>query len=249
MLPLADDNPTRRFPVLTVALIVLNVVVFLYQSSRPGPADVLVPGGQAAFICEYGVVPDRLVDSDADTADPGALVCQRINATHPRGVGLVTGQFLHAGWLHLLGNILFLWVFGNNVEDRFGRIRFLPFYVLCGIIGALAQTLTDPTSIAPMIGASGAIAGVLGAYLVMFPRARVRTFPLVFIPFPAWVVLGVWFVLQFVYSGGQSQEGQGGVAYWAHVAGFAAGAILTPLFLAGRRPSPPRRPALEMIRE
>jgi membrane associated rhomboid family serine protease len=247
MFPVADDNPTHRVPILTIGLILLNVLVFLYQSSKPEPT-LLAPGTQAEFVCEFGVIPDRLPDNASDSNDPGEQVCTQINARHPRALSLVTSQFLHAGWLHLLGNMLFLWIFGNNIEDRLGRVRYIPFYLLCGVFAAIGQTLTDPTSGVPMIGASGAIAGILGAYLLLYPRAGVRTFPLVFLRLPAWLVLGLWFALQFLYLGGESQEGQGGVAYWAHVVGFVAGLALIRPFLAGRPPPGRRRPTIEFIR-
>ena len=251
MLPLRDDNPTRRFPVLTVALIALNVAVFLFQLSKPGPADVLAAGNRNAFICEYGVLPDRLSDGSIDARSAADRFCEALNARHTRLLSPFTSQFLHAGWLHLLGNMLFLWVFGNNIEDRLGRVRFLPFYLLCGAIAALGQVLTDASSPSPLIGASGAIAGVLGAYIVLYPRARIVTFPLVFLRIPAWIVLGFWFLTQFLYTGGQAQDGQGGVAFWAHVVGFVAGMVLVPLFLVGRPPPPapmPPRPTIQLIR-
>lgn len=248
MLPLRDDNPTHRFPVLTVVLIVLNVLVFVYQSSKPGP-DLIGPGTQGTFICKYSVIPDRLADNEPSATAPGDRVCQQINSEHSRLLGLITSLFLHGGWLHLLGNMLFLWIFGNNVEDRMGRIRFIPFYLLCGIIASFGQVLTDPTSASPLIGASGAIAGVLGAYLILFPRAKVLSFPLIFLKLPAWLFLGLWFALQFLYSGGQAQEGQGGIAYWAHVVGFAAGMVLVLPFTAGRPRPPMRPPRIELIRQ
>jgi membrane associated rhomboid family serine protease len=247
MLPLRDDNPTYRFPILTVVLIAVNVLVFVWQTSKPGPPGVLSPGSQASFICEYGAIPDRLADDRPDTTSPGNRFCERLNARHARAVSLVTSQFLHAGWLHLLGNMLFLWIFANNIEDRLGRVRFLPFYLLCGAIAAFGQTLVDPGSPSPLIGASGAIAGILGAYLLLYPTARLLTFPLVFLRIPAWIFLAFWFAMQFFYTGGQEQEG-GGVAYWAHVFGFVAGLVFIKPFLIGRPVPPPRPPAIQPIR-
>ncbi len=242
MLPLKDDNPTRRFPVLTVLLIALNVLVFVYQSSKPNPQTFStiteLEASQTGIVCEFAVVPDRVLGGQTPPND----ACVELNRKHPRLAGLVTHQFIHASWLHLLGNMLFLWVFGNNIEDRLGRIRFLPFYLLCGILAALGQAMTDPSSIVPLIGASGAISGVLGAYFLLFPRARVLSlvgiFPLIL---PAWIVLGVYIAFQFVYVSGQALEGEGGVAYWAHIVGFVAGLALVIPFLTGRRPDPSER--------
>lgn len=235
MFPLKDDNPTHRFPVLTVALIVLCVAVYAFQATKPNPETFTTERqfdeSQSALICEYGMIPDRILDGQAPRQD----ICVAYNERQPRVLPLVSHQFVHADLLHLAGNMLFLWVFGNNVEDRLGRIRFLPFFLLCGIIAALGQALTDPTSLAPMIGASGAIRGVLGAYLILFPRARVLTL-LGIIPLrlPAWMVLGLYMLFQFLYVSQQAQEGAGGVAYWAHIVGFGAGMALIVPFLAGR---------------
>ena len=156
----------------------------------------------------------------------------------------MTSQFLHGDVLHLVFNMLFLWVFGNNIEDRMGRLRFLPFFLICGIAAALAQALADPDSAIPLIGASGAISGVLGAYLVLYPRVGIWTVvvPFVFLPFrlPAWIWLAVYFGLQFVYLGGSATSGGGGVAYMAHIGGFVAGALLVKPFLwGGPSPRPP----------
>jgi len=236
VLPLKDDNPTRRFPVLTVALIALSILLFAYQSTKPNPQtfETLAEfnASQSGMVCEFGVVPDRVLDGQAPRDD----ACVLRNRDQGRFTGLVTHQFIHGGWFHLFGNMLFLWIFGNNVEDRLGRIRFLPFYLLCGILAALGQALTNPDSAIPLIGASGAISGVLGAYFVLFPRARILTIVgIVPVRLPAWIVLGAYIALQFLYIGGQSQEGEGGVAYWAHVYGFIAGAALIIPVLAGRR--------------
>ena len=160
-------------------------------------------------------------------------------------MGVITSQFLHADWLHLIFNMLFLWVFGNNIEDRLGRIRFLPFYLLCGVLAGLSQAFADPDSAVPLIGASGAIAGVLGAYLVLYPRISVWTIvlPFFFLPFkiPAWLWLAIFFALQFLYLGDSATSGGGGVAYLAHIGGFVAGAALIKPFLLGR--PEPRSPA------
>lgn len=241
MFPLRDDNPTHRFPVLTVALIALNVLVFAFQSTKPNPAEFAtvaeLKASQTGIVCEFAVVPDRVLDGDAP-ADP----CVDINREQGRFTGLVTHQFIHADLLHLLGNMLFLWVFGNNIEDRLGRLRFLPFFLLCGVLAALGQALTDPTSAVPLIGASGAISGVLGAYILAYPRARVLALVTVIpVRLPAWIVLGVYIAFQFVYVSGQAQEGAGGVAYWAHIVGFVAGMALLFPFQAGRPRGRPDR--------
>lgn len=242
MLPLRDYNPTRRFPILTVLLIVANLGIFGYQFTKSdaqsfsGPnALTELEASQAGMVCEFAVVPDRVLDGQAPADDP----CLALNRRQPRATSLVTHQFIHASWLHVLGNMLFLWVFGNNIEDRLGRLRFLPFYLLCGIAAALGQAFTDPTSAIPLIGASGAISGLLGAYFVLFPKAKVLALVTVVpLKLPAWLVLVVYMAFQFVYVGGQAQGGQGGVAYWAHIIGFAAGVVLLLPFLAGRRRKP-----------
>ena len=204
---------------MTLAIVIACVVVFAWE------LGLMVSGGQGALddlLARWGVIP-----SDLTAAWGRGEYVSRPTAT------LVTSQFLHGGWLHLGGNMLYLWIFGNNVEDRFGRIRFLVFYLAAGILAALSQVAIDPTSPVPTIGASGAIAATLGAYLVLFPRARVTT--LVFLGFfyqlidvPAIVVLGFWFVLQLVEgltSLGSVQSG-GGVAFFAHIGGFVFGAVL-----------------------
>ena len=214
MLPLADDNSDReRWPVVTAVLIGLNVVAFLYETS-------LSPRELNAFIYQWAVVPAR--------HDP---------------VTFVTSMFLHGGWGHLLGNMLYLWIFGDNVEDRFGRFAFVLIYLAAGVCGALAQVLVDPASRVPTLGASGAISGVLGAYIVMFPRKRVRVLLFFFLlDVPAFVVLGLWAATQFVSSFGaltMRTTETGGVAYMAHVGGFALGAISAGLWRALM--GPPRR--------
>lgn len=242
MIPLRDDNPTRRFPILTVGLIVACVAVFLFQLGKPADGS---PEGQQAFICEFGLVADYLT---AGADPPGeATSCESLAQEQNRYLGLFSSQFLHGGWLHLIGNMLFLWVFGNNIEDRLGRLRFLPFYLMCGALAGLAQVVSDPDSVIPLIGASGAISGVLGAYLVLYPRVGVWTvvLPFFFLPFkiPAWMWLIIYFALQFVYLGQLATAGvggdEGGVAYFAHIGGFVAGAALVRIFAAGRE-EPPR---------
>jgi membrane associated rhomboid family serine protease len=245
MIPLKDFNPTRRLAVLTIGLIVLNALVFLYQLSKPADGSL---HSEQAFVCEYSLIPDHVLHG-ADPAaaarapfDPEAA-CQDLNQEQSRWLGLVTSQFIHGSWLHLLGNMLFLWVFGNNIEDALGLVRFIPFYLLCGALAALAQALSDPGSRVPLIGASGAISGILGAYLVLHPRSLVLTLilPIFLVPLPAWLMLGIYFVLQFLYLGQEATVG-GGTAYWAHIAGFLAGLVLIKLFLVGRPPPGEGRP-------
>ena len=224
MFPLRDANPTQRTPYVTTGLIVACFVVFAAE------LGLLATGGDAsleAFITRWGVVP-----ADLTAAWRAGNYLSMETAT------LVTSQVLHAGWFHLLGNMLYLWIFGNNVEDRFGRGGFLAFYLLGGVIAGLSQVAIDPTSTDPTIGASGAIAATLGAYFVMFPRARVTS--LVFLGFfyqlidvPAIIVLGFWFVLQLI-SGITSLGAveSGGVAVFAHIGGFLIGAVIARILLA-----------------
>ncbi|MEW6582137.1 MAG: rhomboid family intramembrane serine protease [Actinomycetota bacterium] len=245
MIPLKDFNPTRRIAVLTIGLIILNVLAFVYQQTKPDDGSLQ---SQQAFVCEYSLIPDHVLhgpDPQADAragVDPQAA-CQSLNQEQNRYLGLVTSLFLHGSWLHLLGNMLFLWVFGNNVEDALGRARFIPFYLLCGVLAALAQAISDPDSAIPLIGASGAISGVLGAYLVLHPRSLVLTLilPFFLVPIPAWLTLGLYFVLQFVYLAGESTVGAG-TAYWAHIGGFVAGLVLIKAFMVGRPPPLEGRP-------
>src|SRR3954466_12031080 len=240
MIPLRDANPTRRTPYVTLALILACFVVFAWE------LGLLANGGDAAiedFVGHWGVVPADLTAAWAR----GDYLSQE-TAT------LVTSQFLHGGWFHLLGNMLYLWIFGNNVEDRFGRAGFLGFYLLGGALAGLTQVAIDPSSTVATIGASGAIAATLGAYFVLFPRARVTS--LVFLGFfyqlidvPAIIVLGFWFVLQLIdglTSLGAIQTG-GGVAFFAHIGGFVVGAALAKVIVtvrARRRgPSAPAAPS------
>ena len=226
MLPLRDANPTRRTPYVTISLIAICVVVFLVELRVSSG-----PGGEAALerlFASWGAVPNRIAAALNGSGDPWLAL---------RGV--IGSLFLHAGWSHLLGNMLFLWIFGNNVEDRLGRLAYLGFYLGGGLLAALAQVLVDPTSDAPLVGASGAIAATLGAYIVLYPRARITS--LVFlgilaqlIEVPAVVVLGFWFVLQLldgVASLGATTA-QGGVAFFAHIGGFVAGGLVGVLIRA-----------------
>ena len=237
MFPLKDNIPTDRLPVLTIALIVANVLVYLlFQRGGISLGD---PSGleYQCRVIEYGAIP-------VEFTDPGTQVAVRECGAPPQNTILTafSSMFMHGGLLHLGGNLLFLWIFGNNVEDRMGRVRFLAFYLLGGLAALGAQILIDPGSTVPTIGASGAVAGVLGGYLLLFPRARVLTlFFLVFIFFlreiPALVVLGLWFVQQVLFGYfdlAQPTEGGGGVAYFAHIGGFVFGLVAVRLFVLGR---------------
>ena len=219
MIPLRDDNPTRSTPVVNVALIALCVIVFLWELTLGRQSE------QAVY--QLGFVP--------------AVFFGRVNLTQPwiaPELSIVTSMFMHGGWMHLIGNMLYLWIFGDNVEDRVGHARYVVFYLVCGLVAALAQALPDTSSTVPMIGASGAISGVLGAYIVLYPRANVLVaLPLIIVFYtlrvPAWLVLGMWFVGQLVASLSAAQGG--GVAFGAHVGGFIAGVLLIRLFVRDRR--------------
>ncbi len=206
MFPIRDHNPSGRTPYVTFTLIALNVVIFLgYWLTLQTETQI------NAFFFQWGLVPENLM----------------------RGQGVATAftsMFLHAGWMHIFGNMLFLWIFGDNLEDEMGHGGFLLFYLLSGLAAAAAQVAAAPYSPIPMVGASGAIAGVMGGYLLLFPKARVDVlfiFIIIFriFPIPAWIVLGVWFAIQ-LFSGVAVPGDEGGVAYWAHAGGFAAGVIL-----------------------
>jgi membrane associated rhomboid family serine protease len=226
LIPLRDTIPSRTAPVVTVALIAVNVIVFLHEAAL-GPY-------LERFVFAYGLVPRRLVFWPGAPLDPA------------RFLPLVTSMFWHGGWLHLLGNMLYLWIFGDNVEDKLGHLRYLIFYLAAGVAAALTQVALDPTSVLPTVGASGAIAGVLGAYLISYPRARVLTLVPIFIfpwfvEIPAFAYLIFWFLLQLLQGVGQLGMPQtGGVAVWAHVGGFIAGVVLVKLMEPSRRPAPAR---------
>lgn len=229
MIPLNDLNPVRRTPLLTWGLIALNVVVFLWESS-------FAEGQLMAVFMRISVVPAQVV------AAPFALETQ---------LDILRSMFLHGGWAHLLGNMLYLYLFGDNLEDRFGRPLFLLLYVVSGYAAVIAQVLIDSSSTIPLVGASGAIAGVLGSYLVLFPNVRVRGIILLglfsrFADLPAWIVLALWFVLQ-LFSGLASLGPQmsGGVAFFAHIGGFICGALLTLPLMA--MPQPPARERYAML--
>jgi membrane associated rhomboid family serine protease len=209
-LPLYDDNPIRRTPVVTYALIALCAFVFLWQLGQN--AEVVA--------YRYGMIPAVVFGT--------AHLPQRL-AVLPPWATIFTSMFLHAGWLHIGGNMLFLWIFGNNVEDVLGRVRYLLLYLLSGVAAAMGQALSDPASTVPMVGASGAIAGVLAAYLLLYPYANVHVLVLIIIilriiTVPAWIILSLWFGAQLI--SGLLSSGGAGVAFWAHVGGFVAGLVL-----------------------
>ena len=214
MIPLRDTEPSYTRPAVVICLIVLNLLIFLYEAAMPGYYQNL-------FIATYGMVPDEFTWKS-----------------------LFTSMFLHGGWMHVIGNMWFLWIFGDNVEDILGHGKFLLFYIACGLAAGLAQVFVDPTSRVPTVGASGAIAGVMGAYIIKFPRSRILTLIPIIIFFttvevPAWLMLFYWFFIQ-LFQGigtiGYSHISRGGgVAYMAHVGGFVAGAVLI-LLLAPRTP-------------
>jgi rhomboid family protein len=226
MIPLRDANPTRRTPVVTLGLIVVCFVVFGWELGLQATSEASLN----AFVTEWGVVPAELLAAWG----AGQFVSQE-TAT------LVTSQFLHGGWLHLLGNLLYLWIFGNNIEDRLGSALFLFFYLGGGVVAGLTQVAIDPDSSVPLIGASGAIAATLGAYIVLFPGARITT--LVFLGFfyqlievPAILVLGFWFLLQLLDGiGSLGMESGAGVAFFAHIGGFVFGAGIAWLLRVGGR--------------
>jgi membrane associated rhomboid family serine protease len=233
MIPLSDDNPTLRTPVVTYLLLGAIGATWFFIQGAGFDARAL-----AISVCELGLVPGELTGlARLGEGIPigGGLQCLVDDLPLNRLTPL-TSMFLHGGWGHLLGNCLFFWVFGNNVEDSMGRLRFLVFYVVCGLAAAAAQVMVDPASPIPMVGASGAISGIMGAYLLLYPRVRVNMLFIIFIliriiPLPAWLVLLWWFFVQLVSGLPQlNQHSQGGVAVWAHVGGFIAGLVLVKLF-------------------
>ena len=232
MFPYRDDNPTVLTPYVTVGFIALNILVWVLVQGA-GFSDQL-----AKSVCELGLIPGELLGrvpaGEGVPIAPG-VVC-RVQGD-PQYWTVLTSMFLHGGWFHLIGNMLFLWVFGNNIEDAMGHGRFVVFYLLCGVVAAGTQVVISPSSAIPMVGASGAISGVLGAYLLLYPRVRVHT--LIFlgvfvttVALPAYVMLGYWILLQLL-GGLPALAGMesGGVAFWAHIGGFVAGMALISLFV------------------
>ncbi len=218
MIPIRDQIPTRRVPVVNYVLIVLNVIVFIFEW--------LAGSNQDALVYQFALIPAN-VTAGLDAGDIQDIF---------------TSMFMHAGFLHLAGNMLYLWIFGDNVEDAMGSLKYLIFYLLGGLVASLTHVLTNPNSQIPTVGASGAIAAVLGAYLILYPRSRVLTFiPIGYFmrltAVPAFIVLGLWFILQ-LFSGVTSLgvSDVGGTAFWAHIGGFVFGLVMAKLFTLGRRP-------------
>lgn len=215
MIPYKDDNPTSTFPFVTISIIVVNAAVFLIW--------FLSPTDREKIIFTYGAIPAEMLS---------------FNVGHMKNV--LISMFLHGGLFHIAGNMLYLWIFGNNIEDRLGHFRFLVFYLFCGIVAAFSHAITEPSSVIPMIGASGAVSGILGAYLLLYPHAKVHTilflgFFVDIIMLPAVVVIGLWAVIQFVSGIITKGMGQGGVAWFAHVGGFLFGILTIRVWLPQRR--------------
>jgi membrane associated rhomboid family serine protease len=228
--PYHDENETQRPAYVTMVLIALCVLAWVLVQGAG--ADLTL----ARSVCDLGLIPGELTESlRAGVAFPMGedLVC--VIDPGPQYSHILTSMFLHGGWMHLLGNMWFLWLFGNNIEDSMTRSRFLVFYLLCGVAAALLQVAVDPRSGIPMVGASGAISGVMGAYLVLYPRVRVFTlvplgFVMTTIRLPAWVMLIYWMALQIFGGFSRGADEGGGVAFWAHIGGFVAGVVLVKLF-------------------
>ena len=229
MIPYRDENETQHPALITGTIIALNIFSWLFVQGAG--ADLAL----AKSVCNLGLIPGELTatlppgtrfpigEGLACVTDPGRQVSH-----------LFTSMFLHGGWMHLMGNMWFLWIFGNNVEDSMGRLRFIAFYLITGLAAAFGQVVTNPNSVVPMVGASGAISGVMGAYLILYPRVKVYVLIPIFIFFtsialPAWMMLGYWFLIQLV-SGLFTGDDMGGVAFWAHIGGFVAGVVLIKLF-------------------
>lgn len=236
MIPLGDDNPTRTKPYVIYVLIALNVLVFLAQQTglfnnlSMIPASVLRDQRYALLFNPMGQI------AGYRPMDVGP---------HPQWITIFTSMFMHGSWMHIIGNMLYLWIFGNNIEDVLGHVKFAFFYIICGVLAAFSHIYSGPESMIPTVGASGAIAGVLGAYIVLYPNARIKTLIMLwffwdYVQIPAFYVLGVWFLTQLTGTFGTGGQIGGGVAYWAHIGGFIAGAILI-LILGGRSRARRRR--------
>ena len=218
MIPLKDNVATRTFPIITVTIVLVNILIFAWSLTLP-------QGLERGFVYRYALVPKELLLS----------LCARPDLLPYNCLTIFTSMFLHGGVLHVAGNMLYLWIFGNNVEDTVGHVKFIAFYLLSGLAAALAQFSFDPSSAIPMIGASGAISGILGAYLLLFPRAKVKTliFILIFVTtvdIPAMLLLTIWFFIQITFSQGE------GVAWFAHIGGFVFGLLFVKAFTFGSRP-------------
>jgi membrane associated rhomboid family serine protease len=228
MIPIRDTVPSRTYPIVTIGLIAVNSVIFLYELS--------LGSRLSGFLSTFGLVPARYFH----LVDEGKAYIIRF-------LPFFTSMFLHGGWFHIIGNMWYLWIFGDNVEDRMGHAKYLIFYILCGLVAGFTHLFTNSNSGLPTVGASGAIAGVMGAYLVLYPRARVWTlipifFFIRFIEIPVFILLGFWIFMQFIIgtSALTSNSSQGGVAWWAHIGGFAAGAVLVFVFRKRKHRLPKR---------
>ncbi len=244
MFPIRDHNPSRRIAFVSYALIAINVIIFLGYFSKP-PQELNI------LFCDYGLVPIEVANFLGLLGERGAFeaiaaqdfpICGGLQEGADAYDGLLYTMFLHGGWMHLIGNMLFLYIFGNNLEDFFGHLGFLLFYLVGGLAASALHIAVDPTSTVPTVGASGAIAAVMGGYLLLFPKAKVDVVVILgwfinIVTLPAWLMLGVWLALQI--GGGLTSltETGGGVAYWAHAGGFAAGLVIVGIgMLMGRRP-------------
>jgi membrane associated rhomboid family serine protease len=218
LIPYKDDNPTEIFPFVTIGIIVLNILVFLLQIS--------IPSGMKEVTYAYGAIPHYL------------LSFEKVQPVHP-ALTVFTSMFMHGGLFHLIGNMLYLWIFGNNIEDKLGHLRFFLFYLFCGIVASYSHALTSSHSLIPMIGASGAVSGILGAYLLLFPRANIHTllflgFFITTIKIPALIVIGFWAIIQFINGLISAGSEAGGVAWFAHIGGFLIGLLTIKLWLPRR---------------
>jgi membrane associated rhomboid family serine protease len=234
MFPYKDENPTFTTPVVTIALIAVNVAVWVFiQGMGQDPA-------LKASVCRLGFIPGYLfggIPVDTEISLGYGVTCNL--GGFPAWATVLTSTFVHGGWMHLIGNLWFLWVFGNNIEDSTGHLRFLVFYLLCGAIAAMAQAIANPLSAIPMVGASGAISGVMGGYIVLYPKVRVHMIVFLFvfitrIVVPAYLMLGYWFLLQLISTLPRVAAESGGIAFLAHAGGFVAGMILVLLFRSRR---------------
>ncbi len=259
MIPIKDNIPTDRFPFVTVALILLNVIVYLLSIRHGGS---VISGPETHEVVKYGAIPYALTHPGehcgvAQSLQGGVIACQgqpgvvgAPTGTLPTWQTVFTSMFMHGSILHIAGNMLFLWIFGNNVEDSMGRVKFIGFYLAGGIAALALQVVVDPSSTAPTVGASGAIAAVLGGYILLYPHARVLTLVFIILLFtvielPAIVMLGIWFAQQAVFGAANLTNptgGGGGVAYFAHVGGFAFGLLAIRLLATKRKQVPPRLP-------
>jgi membrane associated rhomboid family serine protease len=235
LFPLRDENPTLTTPVVTIAFILVNVIVWLYVEGG-GMSERLL----ADAVCQFGLIPAEVTNSTGGYS--GVELGGSLPACSFGGLtrsAILTSMFMHGGWVHLIGNMWFLWLFGNNIEDSMGSGRFLVFYLLVGTVAAVSHVVAGPGSAMPMVGASGAVSGIMGAYLLLYPRVRIQTLfifviLLRIIAVPAWLVLALWFALQ-VLAAYMAPVDTGGVAVWAHIGGFVAGALMIRIFSDRKR--------------